>query len=232
MLFNGVFPIMNENHLPNNVIFDHRAFVASLDLLLSADKLVSNNLLFHMQKEEFCAFMEMQGYKLDKTPMPPRSATLKFTNSKMTIIFQKVTVDNKRFFTVLMISYKEGNIMSITFNYDGSFYEINYRHEIGSENKFHIVKKTSLSRYHDGSIYYQHIVHNSLRSKCYLSSFCVNKGVITDVLYVINNKSHQLKNLLIALGRPEIDISAVKNYLELANLFTDDESIIIEMALC
>ena len=138
MLSNWVLPIMNENHLPNNVIFDHRAFVASLDLLLSADKLVSNNLLFHMQKEEFCAFMEMQGYKLDKTPMPPRSATLKFTNSKMTIIFQKVTVDNKRFFTVLMISYKEGNIMSITFNYDGSFYEINYRHEIGSENKFHI----------------------------------------------------------------------------------------------
>jgi hypothetical protein len=94
------------------------------------------------------------------------------------------------------------------------------------------VKKTALSRYQDGSIYYQYIVHNSLRSKCYLSSFCVNKGVVTDVLYVINNKSHQLKNLLIALDRPEIDISATSNYLELANLFTDDDAILIEMAIC
>lgn len=227
---------MNEDHLPNNVISDHRTFVASLDLLLSADRIVSNNILFHMQKEEFCSFMEMQGYQLDKTPMPPRSLTLKFTNKKMTIIFQKVTVNNRRFFTVLMISYKEGDVMSITFNYDGSFYEINYRHNYESESKFHIVKKTSLSRYQDGSVYYQYIVQNTLRSKCYLSSFCVNKGVVTDVLYVVNNKSHQLKNLLIALGRPEIDISATSNYLELvsslANLFTDDEAIIIEMALC
>lgn len=219
---------MNENSLPNNMITDHRAFVPSLDSLLSADRLVSNNLLFHMNKESFCSFMEINGYKIDNSPMPPRSTTLKFTKHKMTIFFQKVTVDNKRLFTVLMISYKEGNVASITFNYDGTFYEITYR----SDKEFHIVKKTSLSRYNDGSIYYQFIVHNSLRSKCYLSSFCINKGVIKDVLYSINNKSHQLNKLLTALGRPLIDESAVSNYLELANLFTDDESLIIEMALC
>lgn len=216
------------NSLPNNMITDHRAFVPSLDSLLSAERLVSNNLLFHMDKESFCSFMDLNGYKIDNTPMPPRTITLKFTKQNMTIFFQKITVDNKRLFTVLMIYYKEGNVASITFNYDGTFYEINYR----GVKDFHIVKKTALSRYNNGSIYYQFIVHNSLRSKCYLSSFCVNKGVITDVLYSVNNKSYLLPKLLMALGRPEVDISAISNYLELVNLFTNDDALIIEMALC
>jgi hypothetical protein len=219
---------MNENYLPNNMITDHRAFIPSLDSLLSADRLVNNNLLFHMDKEAFCSFMEMHGYHFDKTIMPAKSTTLKFTNKTMTVLFQKVTVENKRLFTVLMISYKEGDVASVVFNYDGSFYEITYR----SNKDFHIVKKTSLSRYNDGSIYYQFIVHNSLHLKCYLSSFCLNKGVIQDVLYFVHNKCYPLNKLLNALGRPEIEVSAVSNYLDLVNLFTNDEAIIIEMALC
>jgi hypothetical protein len=210
------------------MITDHRAFVPSLDSLLSADRLLSNNLYFSMDKETFCPFMEMHGYQVDKTVMPAKSTTLKFTNKTKTILFQKVTIDNKRLFTVLMISYKEGDVRSIVFNYDGSFYEITYR----SDKDFHIVKKTSLSRYNDGTIYYQFVVHNSLHSKCYLSSFCLNKGVIKDVLYFINNKCYPLNKLLNALGRPEIDVSAESDYLKLVNLFTDDDAILIEMAMC
>lgn len=203
--------------------------IPSLDNLLSADKLSVDNLFFYMDKDSFCSLMVLHGYVLDKTPMPSKSKTLKFTNKTMTIIFQKVTIDNKTGFNVLMIFYKEGNVSSISFNYDGTFYEIDYRH---SDKLFRIVKKISLTRHTDGVVYYHFVVHNSLKSRCFLSSFYTKNGKISEVYYTIDKNNYHLNDVLTVLGRPRMDVSAENNYLNLVNLISEEESLIVEMALC
>lgn len=221
-------PILpNSDHLPNNIVYDHRAYLPGLDRYLESDKVINNNILFYMDKESFCSFMKTNGYALDKIKMEPEAKTLKFTNNKYTIFFQNVIIDNKRLYCIMMISYKTGPIASIIYDRDGSMYEMTYR----SDEHFHIKTKRIMS-IHQGTIHYQMTIHNSLHSKCYLEWIMMVNGRITVANYVMKGKGYSVNKMRNALGQDEIDLSLVNDYHELVNLFTDDEATLIEIALC
>jgi len=207
----------------HNIFFqNHQDFVSNLADFFAPEKMVRCNPVFVMDKDSFCYFIEKNGYKIDKTDVL-NAKTIKVSNSQSTIIFQNIIKNNKLVYCALMISYKEGHLWNIVFNRDGSVHEISYR----SGDPFYIKIKTCFSKNN-----WQLMIHNTLRSSCHLNWVIVSNGVITEAVYLLNDKTYHLNVLLKTLGKDEIDLSSVKDYINLTNLFTPEEAVIAEMALC
>lgn len=211
------------NSHSHNVFFqNHQDIVLNLADFFEPEKVARCNPIFAMDKDNFCYFIENHGYKIDKIDVL-NARTLKVSNSQLTIIFQNIIENNKRVYCALMISYKEGHLWHIVFAPDGSACEFTYR----SGEPFYIKTKQLYSQNH-----WQLTVQNTLRSNCYLNWLMVHNGVITEAVYSLNNKTYHLNILLKSLGKDEIELSLVKDYINLTNLFTPEEVVIAEMALC
>lgn len=207
----------------HNVFFqNHQDIVSNLAVFFEPEKVIRCNPIFAMDKNNFCFFIENNGYTVDKIDVI-NAKTIKVSNRQSTIIFQNIIENNKQVYCILMISYKEGDLWNIVFSRDGSVHEISYR----SGESFYIKTKTCLSKNN-----WLFMIHNTLRSSCHLNWLIVNNGVITEAIYLLNNKTYHLNILLKTLGKDEIDLSSVKDYIKLTNLFTPEEVVIAEMALC
>ena len=59
------------------IMTDFTARISNFDELLHPDNISKTNLAIEMVKDDFCFFMELNGFKVDKTPMPAKSKTVK-----------------------------------------------------------------------------------------------------------------------------------------------------------
>lgn len=207
---------------------DLTARISNFDELLHPDNISKTNLAIEMVKDDFCFFMELNGFKVDKTPMPAKSKTVKVENDQYSMIFQRVEIGKKTYFNILIIYYFKGPVLSHCFNYDGTLYETEYR----KNDQFSIIKKTVLTRLNDGTIYYRYGIGKNYDKKCYMDSFLEENGVITRVMYMLKDDVYELNVLLNAMGKPNKESIKVEDYLTLVDLFSDDDALVLEMALC
>lgn len=207
---------------------DLTARISNLDELLHPDNISKTNLAIEMVKDDFCFFMELNGFKVDKTPMPATSKTVKVENEQYAITFQRVSIGKKTYFNILIIYYFKGPVRSHCFNYDGTLYETEYRRK----DQFSIVKKTVLTRFNDGTIYHSYGIQKSHDKKCYMDSFYEENGIITKAMYILENNVYELNTLLNAMGQPKKELIKFEDYLTLVDLFSNEDALILEMALC
>lgn len=221
-------PMVSNRSLNNNFIYDHRLIIPDLKSLFIAENAVKANIIFSMDKDSFCSFMKSNGYHLDRTTMDSETTSLQFREKEFTVLFQHVVQEKRRVYCIMQIYYNQGVISSITYDRDGSVYEVTYR---GDEN-FRILKRTIFREISHNKVINHLKIHNSLKLNCYLYNVVTVNGVITEAIYFLNNNCYDVNKLNKLIGRNEIVISDVEDYLDVANLFNQDDALLLQMALC